>query len=281
MSIVTKKGDLGETSLASGWRVSKSNERVDTYGTLDELVSAIGLARNFVTDDSDVRNLKKLQCDLFLLGTELAEGKSFAPPCECIRKRKHSKKGLLKKHLNFLEGLIRGLERELPGQKVFIVPGESISSGFLHMARTVCRRFERKIVKLMEVGEFENPVALKYVNRLSDLLYLFARKSAGRSIIVLFSTAPNEKEAAKIADRLVEKGLIACANIVPNIRSVYKWKGRRYDEPEVLIVMKSTSYRLAAIKKELKKIHSYECPELIAVPIVGGLESYLDWVDKA
>jgi len=102
----------------------------------------------------------------------------------------------------------------------------------------------------------------------------------GKNYIVIFSTAPAERVAVKIANALVKKGLIACANIVPKIRSIYRWKKRIYDEHEVQIVMKSTVDKLEAVKKELKKLHPYECPELVAIPIVGGLKAYLDWIDE-
>lgn len=96
--------------------------------------------------------------------------------------------------------------------------------------------------------------------------------------VVIFSTAPSEREAAKIARALVLKRLIACMNIVPKVRSLYRWKGRIWDEKEVMMVMKSKSSLLPGIKKELKRIHPYECPELVSMPIYDGLPDYLDWI---
>jgi periplasmic divalent cation tolerance protein len=98
---------------------------------------------------------------------------------------------------------------------------------------------------------------------------------------VIFSTAPNEDEAAKIAHALVEKKLVACVNIVPKIRSIYSWQNKLCDESEVLMIMKAREDLLGRIKSELKSLHSYECPELIAIPISDGLPEYLDWIDDS
>lgn len=98
---------------------------------------------------------------------------------------------------------------------------------------------------------------------------------------VLFSTAPNEDEAAKIAHALVEKRLVAGVNIVPKIRSIYTWQGKICDEPEVLMIMKAQERLIAKIKEELKSLHCYECPELIAIPITDGLQEYMQWIDES
>lgn len=264
MSIVTKKGDLGRTTLASGETISKADERVEAYGTLDEFVSSLGLAKNFLSDSEDAEVVNRLQGYLFVLGTELAKGKKPAR--------------ISKEQLNFVEKYISKIEKSLPRQTKFIVPGDSIPSGFLHTARTICRRLERKVIKLVELGEFDNPIALKFINRASDLVYLMARKATACDQIAIFSTAPSEEEAVKIVEHLVAGNLIACGNIVPEIRSIYRWKGKVCDETEVLIVMKSVAKNLENIKKEVKALHSYDCPELVAVPITGGLKNYLDWI---
>jgi periplasmic divalent cation tolerance protein len=98
---------------------------------------------------------------------------------------------------------------------------------------------------------------------------------------ILFSTAPSEDEAAKIAKALVEKKLVACVNIVPKIRSIYSWKGKLCDETETMLIMKARTELIGKIKTELKALHSYECPELIAVPISDGLKDYLNWIDES
>lgn len=97
---------------------------------------------------------------------------------------------------------------------------------------------------------------------------------------VLFSTAPNEDEAAHIARTLVEKRLVACVNIVPKVRSIYTWQGKLCDEPEVMMIMKAQEKLVDKIKTELTALHSYECPELIAIPITDGLHEYMKWIDE-
>lgn len=101
------------------------------------------------------------------------------------------------------------------------------------------------------------------------------------SHVILFSTASTEEEATKIANALVSKHLAACVNIVPKIRSIYFWKEKVCDEPEVLMMIKALQTNVEAIKTELKSLHSYECPELIAVPISDGLPEYLKWIDES
>lgn len=101
------------------------------------------------------------------------------------------------------------------------------------------------------------------------------------SYIIIFSTVPSEKEGVKIANTLVSKKLVACVNIIPKIRSIYRWKGKVCDEREVMLVMKSKKSLVGEIKKELKKLHSYECPELIILPIQDGLAEYLEWITES
>ena len=100
------------------------------------------------------------------------------------------------------------------------------------------------------------------------------------SYVVLLSTASSQDEAGKIAHKFVENGLVACVNIIPNIRSIYLWKDKVCDESEVMLVMKAHSRCVEKIKTELKSIHSYECPELVVLPVSDGLADYLKWVDE-
>lgn len=160
MTIVTKKGDRGETSLASGERVSKASLRVETYGVLDELVSFLGLARSLVTEERIAAHIKTLQNDLSILGSELAQVK------EDVK--------IKEENLKNIEEIIDQYE---PRLKLggFVIPGDTTPSAAIDVARSTCRRLERRMVELKETGEFDNPAALKYVNRLSDLLYIFAR----------------------------------------------------------------------------------------------------------
>jgi len=98
--------------------------------------------------------------------------------------------------------------------------------------------------------------------------------------IVVFSTCDSEEQAARIARHLVELRLAACVNILPGVRSIYRWKDEIEDGPEILLLIKSRRDLFAALRSELGKIHSYEVPELIALPIVDGSEAYLSWLDR-
>jgi periplasmic divalent cation tolerance protein len=98
--------------------------------------------------------------------------------------------------------------------------------------------------------------------------------------IVIFVTTSSIKEADRISKVLVEKRLAACVNIIKDIRSIFFWKGKLSDEKEVLLIAKSKKKNFERIEKEVKKLHSYEVPEIIGLPILMGSEDYLDWVDK-
>jgi cob(I)alamin adenosyltransferase len=165
-SISTMKGDGGETSLAGGIRVSKASVRVEAYGTIDELNSTIGWARA-VCADEDIRTLAKtIQQDLFRIGSALA-----TPP--------ESPKAQVPLDPALVEGLTAEVHRIEAIEGVLAdwsIPGEHAPAAAFDVARTVCRRAERGIVRLMEAGDVVSPVVLAYVNRLSDLLWLFGRK---------------------------------------------------------------------------------------------------------
>ena len=98
--------------------------------------------------------------------------------------------------------------------------------------------------------------------------------------VVLFSTCPDMAEAEKLAGHLVENRLAACVNAVPAIRSFYRWKGKVNNDPEVLLVIKTARDRVDAVRAEIEKMHAYELPELIALPIVDGAPNYLTWLDS-
>jgi periplasmic divalent cation tolerance protein len=97
-------------------------------------------------------------------------------------------------------------------------------------------------------------------------------------ISIVFVTAGSEEEAATIGHTLVEERLAACANIVPRIRSIYRWKGQIYDEQEFLIIIKTRTALFEPLQERVKKLHSYEVPEIISFPIERGLTEYLEWV---
>ncbi len=99
--------------------------------------------------------------------------------------------------------------------------------------------------------------------------------------IVVFSTAPNSEEAASIGRAVVEEGLAACCNIIPGLRSIYRWKGGICDEPEVLCVFKTRAALFERLESRIKEMHSYEVPEIVSVEIGKGLPEYLDWITGA
>lgn len=162
--IYTRGGDKGMTSLLSGERVKKYDIRVESYGTVDELNSQIGFAQNFLEHDELRDNLREAQRDLFSLSAELADpsGKYTA----------NFNEDTIKKLENWIDEAIKLYD---PAPK-FVVPGTNLASGALHIARTVCRRTERLMVKLNDESPI-NPLLIQYINRLSDLIYTYARYS--------------------------------------------------------------------------------------------------------
>jgi cob(I)alamin adenosyltransferase len=160
--VYTKTGDAGLTSLIGGLRVSKASSKVDAYGDVDELNAVLGLARAMVHNDRVKLILEAVQKDLFIVGAELASPPDFeVPRVEGDR-------------IEALESAIDEFLLDLEPLKEFILPGGNAGGAHLHFARTVARRAERKIVKLMEEEEVRNEVLI-YLNRLSDLLFVMAR----------------------------------------------------------------------------------------------------------
>ena len=164
----SKKGDRGETSLLYGVRTAKCDPRCEAYGTIDEAVSALGLARNFC--QPEVRDIVySLQEDLFIVGAELATPLERYP--DLATKGKVVKLETVQR----LEDLIDDFEAKVDMPREFIIPGACVSSAALDVARTVIRRAERKAVALKEAGQLVNEEVLKYLNRLSDLVFTLAR----------------------------------------------------------------------------------------------------------
>ncbi len=165
MKIYTRTGDGGETSFLDGGRVPKSALRVEAYGEVDELNASIGVARTESTHESVQTSLDEIQKDLFSVGAILADPKGELK----------SEKALLEPmNVERLEAQIDRIEGELPPLKQFILPGGSKGAAHLHHARSVCRRAERKIVELAR-NEPVPSIAVSYMNRLSDLLFVLAR----------------------------------------------------------------------------------------------------------
>jgi periplasmic divalent cation tolerance protein len=100
------------------------------------------------------------------------------------------------------------------------------------------------------------------------------------AVIVVFSTFPSEDKAADVARTLVSEGLCACVNLVPPVRSIYRWQGQICDERETLAIMKTTRERFDALRERLVALHPYEVPEVIALPVEAGHPPYLDWVER-
>lgn len=98
--------------------------------------------------------------------------------------------------------------------------------------------------------------------------------------IVVYITVPSPEEGEKIAKTLVEKRLVACVNIVPGLRSIYRWEGRVCDDRELLLIAKTSGDLFSKLETEVKSLHSYRVPEIIALPIVNGSKDYLDWIDE-
>jgi cob(I)alamin adenosyltransferase len=165
VKIYTKTGDSGETSLFDGTRVSKADARVDAYGEVDELNAWIGFARASALPEDVDAALGHVQRDLFALGARLAD------PANRIAAR-ITRAAVTDEDVSRLEALIDDLEKELPPLTRFILPGGTVTGATLHVARTVCRRAERRMVALDPPID---GVLIRYVNRLSDLLFIVAR----------------------------------------------------------------------------------------------------------
>ena len=173
MKIYTKTGDNGTTALFGGTRVKKYNLRIESYGTVDELNSYIGLIKDQEISDNIKKTLLKIQNELFTLGAMLA-----TPPEKEILKNGKERLDIPKineKSILFLEKDIDFMEHDLSQMTHFILPGGHQSVSFCHIARCVCRRAERLSVELNEEENINNDI-LKYLNRLSDYLFVLARK---------------------------------------------------------------------------------------------------------
>ena len=165
-SISTMRGDAGETSLAGGVRVSKASARVETYGTVDELNSSLGFARS-ICEDADIAALTKtIQRDLFTIGSSLATPPESPKPQVVIEPALVDRLTAEVHRFEAIEGMLGD----------WSIAGEHTAAAAYDVARTVCRRAERALVALQEAGAIVQPAILAYLNRLSDLLWLFGRK---------------------------------------------------------------------------------------------------------
>ena len=178
--IYTRTGDAGATRLADGRKVSKADLRVEAYGAVDETNACLGLARLHTAGaDALDGSLARIQNELFDLGADLATpAKRGEADGQVLR--------VSEAQVARLESEIDALNAALPELKSFVLPGGTAAAAALHLARTVCRRAERAAVRLAEAGEAVSPAALKYLNRLSDLLFVAARHANDRGAAEVF-----------------------------------------------------------------------------------------------
>jgi cob(I)alamin adenosyltransferase len=170
--IYTRTGDTGETSLFDSTRVSKADARVDAYGEVDELNACLGAVRAALVDADLSAAVEQIQRELFAVGARLAD------PSSRIAARV-VKAAVTEADVQRLEATIDGLEAELPRLQRFILPGGAPHGAWLHLARTICRRAERRVIALGP--EAVEPIIVTYLNRLSDLLFVMARAANHRA----------------------------------------------------------------------------------------------------
>jgi cob(I)alamin adenosyltransferase len=177
VSIVTRHGDGGDTSLLYGGRVPKDDLHTEAYGALDEAISALGLARSLCSEPARAERILDLQRELFTVGAELATAASD--------------RGKLEKHfatvtaamVEALDTEVAALEARVPLPKGFVIPGGDPVASAIDLGRTFVRRAERRAVSLHRAGGLANPEVLRYLNRCSDLLFMLAREAEGSALV--------------------------------------------------------------------------------------------------
>ena len=167
MKIYTKTGDKGTTSLIGGTKVSKAHLRIEAYGTVDELNSYIGLCKDLSSDKKSNAVLQEVQDRLFTIGAALA--------CDPEKETKMKIPDLKDEDITLLEKEIDMMNETLPPMKSFILPGGHITVSHIHISRCICRRAERCCVRLEAEQNEVEPIIIKYLNRLSDYLFVLAR----------------------------------------------------------------------------------------------------------
>ncbi|OHX67399.1 cob(I)yrinic acid a,c-diamide adenosyltransferase [Flammeovirga pacifica] len=169
MKVYTKTGDKGETSLFGGKRVQKDHIRIEAYGTIDELNSYVGLVRDQSVNNKRMDILKEIQDRLFTIGAEMA-----ADPDKPSLK----KPDVNEEDIELLEKSIDQMDSKLSPLKYFILPGGHTAVSYAHLARTVCRRAERLAISLVNEEGSIDPIVVRYLNRLSDYLFVLSRAMA-------------------------------------------------------------------------------------------------------
>jgi cob(I)alamin adenosyltransferase len=172
VSIVTKTGDNGTSALMYGRRVPKNHPRIEAYGCVDELNAALGLVRATAENQNARTNIESIQKDLVTLMGELATAAEDLP-----RYKKDGYPLLTSEHTGRLETWVREIEAQKISFRGWATPGATLNAAALDMARTVCRRAERRVCDLQTSGELHNAEIIVFLNRLSDLLWLMARQS--------------------------------------------------------------------------------------------------------
>lgn len=169
MKIYTKTGDDGTTGLIGGSRVKKYDSRLEAYGTIDELNAAIGVLRSSKLPEDVIEILNKIQNKLFNIGSQLAsdeKGEAFT-----------ANLAITSENIKDVEDAIDKYQNQLPELTYFIIPGGDFPSAQCHVARTVCRRAERRILEFAEQSKVHSEIII-YINRLSDFLFVLSRKLA-------------------------------------------------------------------------------------------------------
>jgi cob(I)alamin adenosyltransferase len=165
--IYTKTGDTGKTSLIGGTKVHKNHIRIETYGTVDELNSYIGLVSDYLTNVHSKQMLKEIQDRLFTIGSSLA--------CDPDKEPLMKIPDLKEADVVLLENEMDAMNEVLPTMKFFVLPGGHQAISTAHIARCVCRRAERLCVNMQQQDLFVEPLVIKYLNRLSDYLFVLSR----------------------------------------------------------------------------------------------------------
>jgi cob(I)alamin adenosyltransferase len=165
--IYTKTGDKGKTSLIGGTKVLKSHLRIESYGNVDELNAHIGLLSDYIDMDDVKQNLREIQDRLFTVGSSLA--------CDPEKESKLKIPDLHDSDITFLELEMDKMDEQLAPLTSFVLPGGQVAVSQAHVARCICRRAERSCVFLQQKGEFVEALVIKYLNRLSDYLFMLSR----------------------------------------------------------------------------------------------------------
>ena len=167
LKIYTRTGDGGKTGLIGGTKVPKSHLRIESYGTVDELNAHIGLLNDLIEDSTANELLREIQDRLFTIGSSLA--------CDPDKEPRMKMPDLKQADIDLLETTIDKMNEVLEPMKFFILPGGHPTISHAHISRTVCRRAERCCVRMQEEGLFVDSLVIKYINRLSDYLFVLAR----------------------------------------------------------------------------------------------------------